>query len=95
MNSFEARRTSIRKKQKEMHVPAMSLEKTAFDMSGIEPWTFWSRVSDVPTRAICSPASGRPGHYIYNIATPASGFNIATPASGYKFCTWQFTFKLI
>ena len=27
----------IRKKQNEMHVSAMSLEKTAFDMSGIEP----------------------------------------------------------
>ena len=38
MNSSEARHTSIiRKKQKEMHVPAMSLEKTAFDMSGFEP----------------------------------------------------------
>ena len=34
MTVSEARRTSIiRKKQKEMHVPAMSLEKTAFDMS--------------------------------------------------------------
>ena len=55
MNSSEARRTSIiRKKQKEMHVPAMSLETTAFDMSGFEPWTFWSRESDVPTRAIGS-----------------------------------------
>ena len=32
----------------------MSLKKTAFDMSGFEPWTFWSRVSDVPARAICS-----------------------------------------
>ena len=38
MNSSEARRTSIiRKKQKEMHVPAMYLEKTAFDMCGFEP----------------------------------------------------------
>ena len=45
MNSSEARRTSIiRKKQKEMHVPAMSLEKSAFDMSRTvrvhEPCTF-------------------------------------------------------
>ena len=55
MTVSETRSTSIiRKKQKEMHVPAMSLEKTAFDMSGFEPWTFWSRVSDVPTRAIGS-----------------------------------------
>ena len=54
MNSSEARRTSIiRKKQKEMHVPATSLEKTAFDKSGFEQGTFWSRVSYVPTRAIC------------------------------------------
>ena len=41
MNSSEARRTSIiRKKQKEMHVSAMSLEKTTFDMSGFELKTF-------------------------------------------------------
>ena len=34
----EASRTSIsRKKQKEIHLPATSLEKTAFDMSGFEP----------------------------------------------------------
>ena len=55
VDSSEARRTSIiRKKQKEMHLPATSLEKTDFHMSRFEPWTFWSRVSDVPTRAICS-----------------------------------------
>ena len=55
MNSSQARSTSIiRKKQKDMHVPAISHENTAFDVSGFEQWTFWSWVSYVPTRAVCS-----------------------------------------
>ena len=39
---------------KRRHVPATALEKTTFAVAGFEPRTFWSRVSDVPTRTLCS-----------------------------------------
>jgi hypothetical protein len=39
---------------KRMHVPSTSIEKTTFAVAGFEPRTFWSRESDVPTRAMCS-----------------------------------------